>query len=63
MRLPKYYTSLFNAVSLAITEINDQNYGHARSILVNAQRAAEDFVMDDEAYTDHEFDYLDNKLE
>ncbi len=63
MALPKYYTSLFNAVSLAIAEIDDLNYGQARKILIKAQREAEDYYIDDETYAEHEFDYLDDKLD
>ncbi len=63
MELPKYYTSLFNAVSLAIVEIDDLNFGQARNILIKAQREAEDFALVDEVYSGHEFDYLDEKLE
>ena len=63
MELPKYYLRLFNALSLAIMEIDDLNFGQARKILINAQREAEDYIMDDETYSGHEFDYLDEKLD
>ena len=63
MALPKYYTSLFNAVALAIAEIDDQNHGQARKVLVNALKVAEDYYIEDETFLEYEFDYLDDKLE
>ena len=63
MALPKYYTSLFNAVTLAIAEIDDQNYGNARTILIKALREAEDYYIEDDTFAEHEFDDPDDKLE
>ena len=46
MELPKYYTSLFNAVTDAIQAISQQNYGLAKEILLQAQQKAEELFLD-----------------
>lgn len=38
----KMYFGLFNAVSDAIVEIEERNYGAAKKLLVQAQRTAEE---------------------
>ena len=43
---PKYYTLLFNAVTDAIGDLDNQNYGAARARLVKAQQDAEDAYLD-----------------
>ena len=43
---PKYYTMLFNAVTDAIEDIDQKNYGAARARLVKAQQDAEDAYLD-----------------
>ena len=43
---PKYYTLLFNAVTDAISGLDNQNYGAARARLVKAQQDAEDAYLD-----------------
>ena len=43
---PKYYTLLFNAVTDAIRDLDNQNYGAARARLVKAQQDAEDAYLD-----------------
>jgi hypothetical protein len=40
-KLPRYYTVLFNAVSDAISAIEQQNYGIAVNLLLQGQEAAE----------------------
>ena len=42
---PKYYTLLFNAVTDAIEDVDQKNYGAARARLVKAQQDAEDFYL------------------
>ena len=42
---PKYYTLLFNAVTDAIEELDQSNYGAARSRLVKAQQDAEEAYL------------------
>ena len=43
---PRYYTLLFNAVTDAIADIDQKNYGAARARLVKAQQDAEDAYLD-----------------
>lgn len=43
---PKYYTLLFNAVTDAIRDLDNQNYSAARARLVKAQQDAEDAYLD-----------------
>ena len=49
---PKYYTLLFNAVTDAIEDIDQKNYGAARARLVKAQQDAEDAYLDAEEAAD-----------
>jgi len=48
MELPKYYTSLFDSVTVAIIEIDKQNYGNAKKILMEAQIKSEAYYIEDE---------------
>ena len=43
---PKYYTLLFNAVTDAVEDIDQKNYGAARTRLLKAQQDAEDAYLD-----------------
>lgn len=47
--LPKYYTILFNAIEQAIESLEDQNYGLARTLLIDAQVKAEEAFLAEEA--------------
>ena len=49
---PKYYTLLFNAVTDAIEDIDQKNFGAARARLVKAQQDAEDAYLDAEEEAD-----------
>ena len=49
---PKYYTLLFNAVTDAIEDIDQKNYGAARARLVKVQQDAEDAYLDAEEAAD-----------
>ena len=44
----KLYYHLFNAVSDALTELEQQNFGRARQILVQAQQACEEEYLNAE---------------
>lgn len=46
MELPNYYTSLFNAVTDAIRAIEQQNYGIAKDILIQAQQQSEELYLE-----------------
>ena len=46
--LPKYYTLLFNAVTDAIADLDQKNYGFARERLIKAQQDAEEAYLRDE---------------
>ena len=47
--IPEYYTVLFHAVEQAIQALEQQNYGLAKQILIDGERAAEEaFVAKDE---------------
>ena len=48
MELPKYYTSLFDAVTVAILEMDRQNYGNAKKILLEAQIQSEAYYIEDD---------------
>ena len=48
MELPDYYTNLFNAVTDAINALNQQNYGFAKEILIQAQLKSEDLYLEKE---------------
>lgn len=39
--LPKCYTILFNAVTDALKAMDEQNFGTAKTLLLEAQKAAE----------------------
>lgn len=45
---PEYYVKLFNAVTDAIAALDRQDYGEAKSLLVKAQRDAEDAYIEAE---------------
>lgn len=44
----KLYTLLFNAFTNAKEQLDMQNYGNARDILMNAQKEAEEFYLNEE---------------
>ena len=47
--IPEYYTILFQAAEQAIRALEQQNYGLAKQILIDGERAAEEaFVAKDE---------------
>ena len=56
MELPKYYTSLFDAVTVAIIEMDKQNYGNAKKILLEAQIKSEAYYIDDDEDTEDDFE-------
>ena len=41
----KMYSTLFNAITDALTQIENQNYGDARSTLIAAQQKAEEMYI------------------
>ena len=47
----KMYTCLFNAITDTIAQLDLQNYGCARSLLVLAQQKAEELYLNDEEET------------
>ncbi len=49
---PKYYTLLFNAITDAIGDMDQKNYGAARERLVKAQQDAEEAYLDAEDEAD-----------
>lgn len=44
--LPDYYTILFNAVTDAIAALDRQDFGQARTLLVQGQQQAETAYME-----------------
>lgn len=46
--LPKYYTTLFNAVEDALSELLLQNYGRARDRLIKGMQDAEEAYLESE---------------
>ena len=47
--IPEYYTILFHAAERAIRALEQQNYGLAKQLLIDGERAAEEaFVAKDE---------------
>ena len=44
----KMYTRLFNAVTDALEEMQQQNFGAARALLVQAQQDCEEIYLDAE---------------
>lgn len=56
MELPKYYTSLFDAVTVAILEMDKQNYGNAKKILLEAQIKSEAYYIEDDEDTEDDFE-------
>ena len=56
MELPKYYTSLFDAVTVAILEMDKQNYGNAKKILLEAQIKSEAYYIEDDKDTEDDFE-------
>ena len=49
MNYEQLYYPLFNACTDAITQIDEQNYGMARRILMEAQQKAEQQFMEQES--------------
>lgn len=48
-KTPKYYATLFNAVTKALEELEARNYGIARDLLVHGQcRAEGEFIAESE---------------
>lgn len=43
--LPKYYTTLFQGVNMALDEIEKENYAAAKELLIRAQRESEGLYM------------------
>ena len=56
MELPKYYTNLFDAVTVAILEMDKQNYGNAKKILLEAQIKSEAYYIEDDKDTEDDFE-------
>ena len=48
MNYQKLYTTLFNAVTDSIREIEKQNYGRAKEILIKGQIQCEAIYLDEE---------------
>ena len=48
----RMYAHLFNAVTDALEELAQQNYGAARQLLVQAQQECEELYLDGEAEED-----------
>lgn len=46
-QLPAYYTHLFNAVTDALSAMEQQNYGKAKDLLIEAQQKSEELWLDD----------------
>ena len=44
----KMYYTLFNAITDALAAMEQQNYGQARALLVDAQQQSEELFMDGE---------------
>ena len=44
----KMYYLLFNAITTAIEEIKNRNYGNAENILIQAQQDAEELYLSDQ---------------
>ena len=44
----KMYYLLFNAITTAIEEIKNRNYGKAENILIQAQQDAEELYLSDQ---------------
>ena len=42
----KMYTTLFNAITDALEQLDAQNYGEAKEMLISAQQKAEDIYID-----------------
>ena len=45
----KMYYTLFNAITDALAAMEQQNYGQARALLVDAQQQSEELFMDGDA--------------
>ena len=41
----KMYTTLFNAITDALEQMNAQNYGETKEMLISAQQKAEDIYI------------------
>ena len=46
MDFQKMYTTLFNAITDALEQLDAQNYGEAKETLISAQQKAEDIYID-----------------
>ena len=44
----KLYSLLFNAITDALEQLSEQNYGTARELLVHAQQQTEEQYMDED---------------
>ena len=45
-QLPTYYTHLFNAVTDALSAMEQQNFGEAKDLLIKAQQASEELWLE-----------------
>ncbi len=45
-QLPSYYTHLFNAVTDALLALEQQNYGKAKELLIEAQQTSEELWLE-----------------
>ena len=45
MDYQKMYTTLFDAITDALSQIETQNYGDAKEILISAQKKAEEIYI------------------
>lgn len=50
-QLPPYYTHLFNAVTDALSAMEQQNYGKAKELLIEAQQTSEELWLE---FTDNQ---------
>ena len=49
MNYQKLYSTLFNAITDALEQMDRQNYGAARSLLITAQQTTEEaYISEDE---------------
>ena len=46
---PKMYTTLFNAITDALEQMEKLNYGSAKDLLITAQQQAEEIYMSAES--------------
>ena len=50
MEVQKPYLLLFNAVTDALKQLEQQNVGIARELLIHAQQEAEEIFLDEDGY-------------